>query len=85
MNAWHTSSDQGRKAAKEGKLGHDWVFRPDLTNLMTRFCYPDDGRELHRTKKRQNWKTRRQPGTNVTNQQLLGDSTKKLDRFIIHR
>ena len=83
-NAWHISSDQDRKAAKEGKLGHDWVFRPDLTNLRTRLRHPDDGRELRRTKKKQNWKTRRQPETNATNQ-LLGDCIKKLDHCIIHR
>ena len=83
MNAWHTSSDQDRKAAKAGKLGHGWVFRPDLANPRTRLRYPEDGRELRRTKKKQNWKTRLQPGTNVTNQRFC-DCAKKLDRFIIH-
>jgi hypothetical protein len=59
MNAWRTSSGRDRKAAKEGKLDPDFCARQDSTNL--RMLHPDVDRELRRTKKKRNWKTRRRP------------------------
>ncbi len=80
MNALRTNSGRDRKAAKEGKLDRDLVFRPDSTNLRTRLIHPDVDLELRRTKKKQNWKTRHRPWTNFANQ-LLGYRTIKLDCF----
>ncbi len=74
MNAWRTSSGRDRKAAKEGKLDPDFCARQGSTNL--RMLHPDVGRELRRTKKKRNWKTRRRPRNN-----FITNMTKKLDHF----